>query len=248
MPVQKSRKPSAQHRRTVQKPPQVRSSSQVRPAFFVESPPDTKPPAVTFPSALSVQPPTGSAIIALPIAAVRNPASERLLMRKSEPPPTTPDKAPRVAKTKGTKAKTARAAKPKKKAAKPANKPVAKTVRRKTPTPPKPKVVPATATSAVVPVKDVAPAVPPTMPLPRSAAVTTWRKNGPIDVLAYWIRSSTKSLFAKFKSRKKVSTNAPPPRLHSLPSEVDQLRAENALLRERIEQLLDSRIERMKDA
>jgi hypothetical protein len=260
--VQKTRKPSAFGSRKIKNRPRARKSER---SIFPGSPPDGPVSDAVFPTDLMLRPPTGSVITALPIAVVRDPQSERLLMRKSEPSPApagalsaTPLKKPRVAKkTTTVKAKTAKTLKPK--AIKP------KAAPRKTPSPRKAKVqkiaandtgvAPTIAAAMPVPVKDVAPAVPPTLaanaPLPRAAAVTPWRKNGPIDVLAYWVRSTARSLLARFNTKKSAKANvrrpAPPQAAPAL-SELEQLRAENAALKERVELLLDSRMERMKDA
>jgi hypothetical protein len=71
-----------------------------------------------------------------------------------------------------------------------------------------------------------------TKPLPRSAAVTAYRKNGPLDALAYWLRSSARSLTTLFKRAK------PAPIAKTPISEVDRLRDENLALQRRIETLL----------
>lgn len=68
-------------------------------------------------------------------------------------------------------------------------------------------------------------------PLPRSAAITAYRKNGPIDVLAYWLRTSQKSLVAFF-ARKKT-----PPLSKQAIIEINRLRLENLLLQRQIELL-----------
>jgi hypothetical protein len=68
-------------------------------------------------------------------------------------------------------------------------------------------------------------------PLPRSAAITAYRKNGPIDVLAYWLRTSQKSLVALF-ARKKT-----PPLSKQAIIEINRLRLENLLLQRQIELL-----------
>lgn len=68
-------------------------------------------------------------------------------------------------------------------------------------------------------------------PLPRSAAIAAYRKNGPIDVLAYWLRTSQKSLFALF-ARKKT-----PPLSKQAIIEINRLRLENLLLQRQIELL-----------
>lgn len=73
-------------------------------------------------------------------------------------------------------------------------------------------------------------------PLPRSAAVTTYRKNGPVEVLAYWLRSSGRSIAALFKR----------PKTKALPKaaiiEINRLRLENLLLQRRIEILLSAQM------
>jgi hypothetical protein len=78
------------------------------------------------------------------------------------------------------------------------------------------------------------------MPLPRSSAVQAYRKNGPLDVIAYWLRKTARSVKTRFWQKKPKTT----PQLPPAASEMEGLRAENALLRQRIEQLLDSRVER----
>jgi hypothetical protein len=68
--------------------------------------------------------------------------------------------------------------------------------------------------------------------LPRSAAVTVYRKNGPIDAIAYWLRSQGRSFATLFKR----------PKSNALPKaaiiEINRLRLENLLLQRRIEMLM----------
>lgn len=202
----------------------------------------------------------------MPVTKKRRPSSSSatpVLIAESAPPetasahvpkpPSSQTTAPRVAKSPRVakavqKAKTAKA--PKKRAVRGAVKSVA-------PRKPRGGKQPATPDTAAqpTPIKDMAPALPPTMPpstpLPRAAAITRWRKNGPIDVLAYWVRRSARSLLARFKRR--AATKAPSVPLPTSPAiplanaELEALRAENAALRQRIDQLLDSRLERIKD-
>lgn len=63
--------------------------------------------------------------------------------------------------------------------------------------------------------------------LPRSAALTPYRKNGPIAVIAYWLRRSGKQFTGWFMVPKKKKPA----------SELAQLRAENAMLRARLAML-----------
>lgn len=63
--------------------------------------------------------------------------------------------------------------------------------------------------------------------LPRSAALTPYRKNGPVAVIAYWLRRSGKQFTGWFMVPKKKKK----------PNELAQLRAENAMLRARLAML-----------
>lgn len=68
--------------------------------------------------------------------------------------------------------------------------------------------------------------------LPRSAAVTVYRKSGPIDAVAYWLRSQGRSFTAFFKRPKSI----PLPKAAII--EISRLRLENLLLQRRIEMLM----------
>lgn len=72
-------------------------------------------------------------------------------------------------------------------------------------------------------------------PLPRSAAVTAYRKNGPLDAFAYWLRSSGRSFTAFFKRRQ------PSDMPKSTLAEINRLRLENLALQRRIDMLLAER-------
>ncbi len=83
-------------------------------------------------------------------------------------------------------------------------------------------------------------------PLPRSSSVTPWKTTGPVDAVAYWVRDRAKS-FSKLLKSKKKKAKQPANDVRIRPGELlelERLRAENKALRVRIEQLLDSRIER----
>lgn len=68
--------------------------------------------------------------------------------------------------------------------------------------------------------------------LPRNAAVTVYRKNGPIDAIAYWLRSQGRSFTAFFKRPKSIAL----PKAAII--EINRLRLENLLLQRRIETLM----------
>lgn len=68
-------------------------------------------------------------------------------------------------------------------------------------------------------------------PLPRKAAVTAYKKNGPIEILAYWLRTSGKSLVGMFKRRRQPSLSK------QAILEINRLRLENLLLQRQIELL-----------
>jgi len=68
--------------------------------------------------------------------------------------------------------------------------------------------------------------------LPRSAAVTAYRKNGPIDAVAYWLRSQGRSFTTLFKRPKSIAL----PKAAII--EINRLRLENLLLQRRIEMLM----------
>ena len=68
--------------------------------------------------------------------------------------------------------------------------------------------------------------------LPRSAAVTVYRKNGPLDAIAYWLRSQGRSFSSLFKRPKSI----PLPKAAII--EINRLRLENLLLQRRIEMLM----------
>lgn len=68
--------------------------------------------------------------------------------------------------------------------------------------------------------------------LPRSAAVTVYRKNGPIDAIAYWLRSQGRSFSTLFKRPKSIAL----PKAAII--EINRLRLENLLLQRRIEMLM----------
>jgi hypothetical protein len=68
--------------------------------------------------------------------------------------------------------------------------------------------------------------------LPRSAAVTVYRKNGPIDAVAYWLRNQGRSFTALFKRPKSIAL----PKAAII--EINRLRLENLLLQRRIEMLM----------
>ena len=67
--------------------------------------------------------------------------------------------------------------------------------------------------------------------LPRSAAVTVYRKNSPLDAIAYWLRSQGRSFSTLFKRPKSI----PLPKAAII--EINRLRLENLLLQRRIEML-----------
>jgi hypothetical protein len=69
-------------------------------------------------------------------------------------------------------------------------------------------------------------------PLPRSAAVTAYRKNNPFDSLGYWLRSQGRSLAAFFKRPQPVAMPK------TTIAELNRLRLENIALQQRIETLL----------
>lgn len=68
-------------------------------------------------------------------------------------------------------------------------------------------------------------------PLPRQAAVTAYKKNGPLEILSYWLRTSRKSLVGMFKRRKQPSLSK------QAILEINRLRLENLLLQRQIELL-----------
>lgn len=68
--------------------------------------------------------------------------------------------------------------------------------------------------------------------LPRSAAVTVYRKNGPLDAIAYWLRSQGRSFSTLFKRPKSIAL----PKAAII--EINRLRLENLLLQRRIEMLM----------
>lgn len=68
--------------------------------------------------------------------------------------------------------------------------------------------------------------------LPRSAAVTVYRKNGPIDAIAYWLRSQGRSFSTLFKRPKSIALSK------AAIIEINRLRLENLLLQRRIEMLM----------
>ena len=77
---------------------------------------------------------------------------------------------------------------------------------------------------------------PETAPLPRAAAIVPYRKNGPIDVLGYWLRKQGRQISSLFKRPK--PTTVP----KSAIIEINRLRLENLLLERRIEILLAERM------
>jgi hypothetical protein len=221
-----------------------------------------KPPHDRSATFVSEQPPTKNTVtMALPLSSISDPASQRLIAGQTEQ---TPAPAPlltpvRVTKKKAAaKAKTAPLAKTRR-AAKAAKKPPAPKAKRAVARKPTlPKTEPMVEMSAnanvvpnpiVLPIKDTLPSIPPIMPLPRGVAITPWRRNGAIDVIAYWLRSRARSVMGVF--RRRTMNTAPSLSQASLPpilSELDQLKAENARLRQRIEQLCDRPKEGLKDA
>lgn len=68
--------------------------------------------------------------------------------------------------------------------------------------------------------------------LPRSAAVTVYRKNGPIGAIAYWLRSQGRSFSTLFKRPKSIALSK------AAILEINRLRLENLLLQRRIEMLM----------
>ncbi len=68
--------------------------------------------------------------------------------------------------------------------------------------------------------------------LPRSAAVTVYRKNGPLDAIAYWLRSQGRSFSTLFKRPKSIALSK------AAIIEINRLRLENLLLQRRIEMLM----------
>jgi hypothetical protein len=72
-------------------------------------------------------------------------------------------------------------------------------------------------------------------PLPRTAALATYQKAGPLDAVAYWLRSSVRSIAGHFINRPKRMA-----RLATM-AEMERLRAENRTLRRQMQDLLDRR-------
>ena len=77
---------------------------------------------------------------------------------------------------------------------------------------------------------------PETMPLPRAAAMVPYRKNGPMDVLGYWLRKQGRQISSLFKRPKTATVSK------SAIIEINRLRLENLLLERRIEILLAERM------
>jgi hypothetical protein len=228
------------------KAPRSRIPNPPEPSIFFTK---AQTPAV-FPPEITLSPPRSNRATTIHITAVRDPKSERLLVRKSEnsaqprrrKSQTTPvdDVLPKAKPTLPTR-KGRTAAVGGKRSATKAQRP--DPIQHLTPPPDAERSLPPVAATpitaaalapppvsvAVVPKHDI-----PTTPLPRSAAVVAYNKNGPFEILAFWLRSSGRKISALFKLT--------PKQKHKRTfGELERLRIENLALRRRIDRLMTER-------